>query len=100
MTRYVTGVIRSFADKRTVAIFRGERARGVGAEVLRSVRRKLEMIHAATRIEDLAVPPGNRLEKLKGRRAGQWSVRVNDQWRVCFAWDGNDAHDVEFVDYH
>lgn len=100
MTRYVTQVIRSFADKRTAAIFRGERPRGIEGAAARSTKRKLDMLHAAVRIEDMARPPGNRLEKLKGDRAGQWSIRVNEQWRICFAWDGRDAHEVEFVDYH
>ena len=58
------------------------------------------MLDAATSLEDLRVPPANRLEKLKGRRAGQWSIRVNDQWRLCFRWRDGDAHDVELVDYH
>jgi proteic killer suppression protein len=58
------------------------------------------MLDAATRIEDLRVPPGNRLEKLRGHRAGQWSVRVNDQWRLCFTWADGEAHLVELVDYH
>lgn len=62
--------------------------------------RKLDQIDASVRIEDLMAPPGNRLEKLKGDRAGQWSVRINDQWRICFRWDNGDAWDVEIVDYH
>lgn len=62
--------------------------------------RKLRMLDAATSLEDLRVPPANRLEKLKGGRAGQWSIRVNDQWRLCFRWRDGDAHDVELVDYH
>ena len=93
-------MIRSFADKRTVAIFREERTRGISDGVARSAKRKLDLLHAAVRLEDLSRPPGNRLEKLKGDRAGQWSIRVNEQWRICFLWDGRDAHDVEFVDYH
>lgn len=93
-------MIRNFADKRTVAIFRQDRVRGVSDVVARSAKRKLDLLHAAVRIEDLLSPPGNRLEKLKGDRAGQWSIRVNDQWRICFVWGGRDAHDVEFIDYH
>ncbi len=93
-------MIRSFADKRTVAVFRGERARGIGEGVARAAKRKLDLLHAAARAEDLSAPPGNRLEKLKGDRSGQWSVRVNDQWRICFRWDGREVHDVELVDYH
>lgn len=93
-------MIRSFADKRTVAVFREERIRGVSDAVARVAKRKLDLLHAAARLEDLSKPPGNRLEKLKGDRAGQWSIRVNEQWRICFRWDGRDAHDVEFADYH
>lgn len=62
--------------------------------------RKLVALDAAEALEDLRIPAGNRLEKLKGRRAGQYSIRVNDQWRVCFGWKDGDAHDVEIVDYH
>lgn len=63
-------------------------------------RRKLLMLHAATTIQDLKTPPGNRLEKLSGSRKGEWSIRVNDQYRICFEWDGTDAKAVEMVDYH
>ena len=66
----------------------------------RTGRRKLLYLHAALRLEDLRVPPGNQLELLKGKRAGTHSIRINDQWRVCFVWRGGDAHDVEIVDYH
>ena len=66
----------------------------------RVARRKLLMLAQARRIEELRSPPRNRLEKLKGNRAGQWSIRINDQWRICFRWQGGDAHDVEIVDYH
>lgn len=62
--------------------------------------RKLLILDAAERLDDLRVPPGNRLEKLRGDRAGQHSIRVNDQWRICFRWEGSDAHDVDIVDYH
>ena len=71
------------------------------SEALRRIGlRKLLMLDAATRLDDLRVPPANRLEKLAGRRAGQYSIRVNDQWRVCFRWSEGDAYDVEIVDYH
>ena len=66
----------------------------------RSAKRKLDLLHAAVRVEDLLSPPGNRLEKLRGDRAGQWSIRVNDQWRICFRWDGRNAQDVVLADYH
>lgn len=68
--------------------------------IQRAVLRKLELIHAAADVEDLRIPPGNRLEQLKGDRKGQHSVRVNDQWRICFVWRDGGAHDVELVDYH
>ena len=104
--RYIThtvilrAVIRSFKDKRTEAIFRGRRARGLPIETQQRARRKLRMIEAATIIDDLRIPPSNRLEKLKGDRRGQHSIRINDQWRICFAWNDNYASDVEIVDYH
>jgi toxin HigB-1 len=91
-------VIRGFRDKATEELFRGgspRRLRAIASVALR----KLDMIDAAGRVEDLRAPPGNRLEKLRGDREGQWSIRVNDQWRVCFRWDEG-AHDVEIVDYH
>ena len=70
------------------------------ADIQRTVRRKLLQLHAAVAVRDMAVPPGNRLEALKGNRAGEHSVRVNDQWRICFRWQGSDAYNVEIVDYH
>ena len=70
------------------------------ASVARIALRKLDMLAAATMVETLRVPPGNRLEQLHGDRKGQWSIRINDQWRVCFRWIGTDAADVEIVDYH
>lgn len=93
-------MIRSFSDANTEAIFGQRRVRSVGPAVARAALRKLLMLHAASRIEDLRVPPGNRLEALKGRRAGQWSIRVNDQWRLCFRWESDGAHAVELTDYH
>ena len=74
--------------------------RRLGADVQRTALRKLRQLDAAVRLEDLRIPPGNQLEKLRGGRAGQHSIRVNDQWRICFRWSGSDAHDVEIVDYH
>ena len=70
------------------------------ASIARVALRKLDMLAAATTVETLRVPPGNRLEQLRGNRAGQWSVRINDQWRVCFSWSGTNAENVEIVDYH
>jgi proteic killer suppression protein len=96
-------VIRSFADKLTADLFYGEstaRSRRVPRDVLRAVARKLAQLDAAVRLEDLRVPPGNRLESLKGERAGFHSIRVNDQWRILFRWKPDGAHDVQFIDYH
>lgn len=92
------GVIRSFADRDTERLFDDEAVRRFGA-IERVARRKLQLLNAAARLEDLRVPPGNRLEALKGNRGGQHSIRINDQWRVCFKWSDG-AHDVEIVDYH
>jgi proteic killer suppression protein len=93
-------VIKTFADKRTEALFVTGRAPRVPPEVARRAVRKLEAVDAATRLDDLRVPPGNRLEALRGDRRGQHSIRVNDQWRVCFRFTDGDAYDVEFCDYH
>jgi proteic killer suppression protein len=93
-------MIRSFADKRTAAIFEGLEVRKLPKPLQDAARRKLRLIDAIVRLDALRVPPGNRLEALKGDRAGQWSVRINDQWRICFRWRDNDAWNVEIVDYH
>jgi proteic killer suppression protein len=93
-------VIRSFADRATERLFARESPRRYPADLQRVMLRKLVLIDAAERLEDLRVPPGNRVENLQGDRAGQHSIRVNDQWRVCFRWDGADAYDVELLDYH
>jgi len=91
--------IRSFRCADTQALFTLERvARFVNIE--RPALRKLKQLDLARRIEDMRVPPGNRLEQLRGSRAGQWSIRVNDQFRICFQWTGSDAEGVEIVDYH
>ena len=93
-------MIKSFADRDTERLFDREPVRRFPPDVLRTMLRKLGALDAAEALGDLRVPPGNRLEKLKGRRSGQYSIRVNDQWRVCFSWKNGDAHDVEIVDYH
>lgn len=93
-------MIQSFADKPTAAIFEGYEVRKLPKIIQATARRKLKLIDSAATLESLRVPPGNRLEPLKGRRAGQWSIRIDDQWRVCFKWDGGHAFDVEIVDYH
>ncbi len=93
-------MIRSFADRRTEAIWNGRRPRGIARDLAERTLQKLLLLHVAQSIQELRVPPGNRLEALVGDRAGQWSIRVNRQWRLCFAFMGGDAYDVELVDYH
>jgi toxin HigB-1 len=93
-------VIRSFVDRETERLFARIRSRRFPAELQRVMLRKLVQLDAVERLQDLRIPPGNRLEALKGDRAGQHSIRVNDQWRVCFRWADGDAFDVEIVDYH
>jgi proteic killer suppression protein len=93
-------VIRSFADAETERVFRRLASKRLSAEVQRVAYRKLVVIDAAESLNDLRIPPGNRLEKLKGNREGQHSIRVNEQWRICFRWKDGDAYDVEVADYH
>ncbi len=93
-------MIESFKDTKTAAIFQGLEVRGLPREIQGTARRKLKMIDAAPTVTTLRVPPGNRLEALKGERRGQWSIRINDQWRICFKWKDGNALDVEVVDYH
>jgi len=93
-------VIKSFADRDTERLFSREPVRRFPADLLRTMLRKLIALDAAEALADLRVPPGNRLEKLRGRRSGQYSIRINDQWRICFGWKDGDANDVEIVDYH
>ncbi len=99
-TRYIHTVIKSFHDKVTVALFRGLTPKGVGSDVVRRAKMKLDLLEAAATLDFLRSPPGNRLEALRGDRTGQHSIRVNDQWRLCFTWRDGDAYDVEFCDYH
>jgi proteic killer suppression protein len=93
-------VIRSFRDRRTEAVFNGEQPKGFPADLLTVARRKLRYLNAAAELADLRSPPGNRLEALAGDRTGQHSIRVNDQFRVCFVWTNRGPADVEIVDYH
>lgn len=93
-------MIRSFRDRETERVFLRERSRKLGSDVQRAALRKLVMVDAAASLEDLGVPPENRLEKLPGDRTGQYSIRINDQWRICFRWEEGNAHDVEITDYH
>lgn len=93
-------MIESFASDETEKIFRGQVSKKFPKDIQRTARRKLIYLDDAEDLPDLLAPPGNRLEKLKGDRAGQHSIRINDQWRICFNWSGNQAKDVEIVDYH
>ncbi len=93
-------MIKSFADKRTAAIFAGYAVRDLPLQIQRRARAKLLVVDAAKQIDDLRVPPGNRLEMLQGGRQDQHSIRINDQWRICFVWRDGEAWDVEIVDYH
>jgi proteic killer suppression protein len=95
-----TFMIKSFKNDETEAAFEGEIRKGFPADLLKIKRRKLQMTAAASVLTDLKVPPGNRLEALKGDRKGQHSIRVNDQFRICFIWTDEGARDVEFTDYH
>lgn len=93
-------MIKTFRDKDTERIFKRQRVRRLALSVQKLVQRKLDLIDGAGLIDDLRVPPGNRLEELSGNRKGQYSIRVNDQWRICFRWKSGQATDVEIVDYH
>ena len=93
-------MIHNFKSKDARAIWEGNFAKGLPNEIQNVARRKLRMLNAARQLDDLRIPPANRLEALKGERKGQHSIRVNDQWRVCFTWTGSGAKDVEIVDYH
>ena len=93
-------MLQSFADKDTERVWRRERSRRLDATVQRAALRKLLILDAAETLGDLRVPPGNRLERLAGDRTGQYSIRVNDQWRICFRWSAAGADDVEIIAYH
>ncbi len=93
-------MIKSFADRQTQQLYLTGKARRVPPDVAKRAGRKMEQANAAARIEDLKVPPGNRLHALAGDREGQFSISVNDQWRICFRFEDGDAFDVEFCDYH
>ena len=93
-------MIRSFATRETQAIANRMPVRRLPADIQRVALRKLRMLNQARVLQDLRVPPGNRLEALEGERDGQHSIRINDQWRICFRWEDGDTHDVEIVDYH
>lgn len=93
-------MIKSFKDAETQKIYRRERSRKLPPDIQQVALRKLRMINNATNLNDLRVPPANRLEKLSGDREGQHSIRINNQWRICFEWHDSDAFNVEITDYH
>jgi proteic killer suppression protein len=93
-------MIQSFKDKEAERIFRRQRSRKLPPDLHQIALRKLRMLNRAVTINDLRVPPANRLEKLKGDRVGQYSIRINDRWRICFEWRDGDVYQVEIVDYH
>ena len=93
-------MIKSFADKEAEKVFKRQFSRKLPADLQRIARRKLEVLEAAEQVQDLRIPPANRLEKLSGNREGQYSIRINQQWRICFEWREQDAYNVEIVDYH
>ena len=93
-------MIRSCRDKETERLFQRESIKKISPPVQRLALRKLLLLDVAASLQDLRVPPGNRLEKLSGDRYGQYSIRVNDQWRICFRWEDGGAYDVEITDYH
>jgi proteic killer suppression protein len=98
--RYHLSVIRSFASRETERLFRRQFSRKLPHDIQHRARVKLELLDAAERLSDLRIPPSNRLEKLYGDREGQHSIRINDQWRICFVWHERDAYQVEIADYH
>lgn len=93
-------MIENFADPETEKVFQGIVSKKLPREIQKTARRKLLYLHDAENLQDLLAPPGNRLEKLQGDRAGQHSIRINDQWRICFQWHQGRAREVEIVDYH
>jgi len=93
-------VIKTFANKETAALFADERVRSLPHDIRQAARRKLAQVHHVGNLEALRVPPGNRLERLSGDRSNQWSIRINNQWRICFKFEDGNAFEVEVVDYH
>ena len=100
MTGYAFDVIKTFADKHTQQLYLTGKSKRLPADVIGRGVRRLEYIDLATGLDDLKVPPSNRLHVLKGDRAGQHAISINDQWRICFRWEDGDAYDVEITDYH
>jgi toxin HigB-1 len=100
VTRYIFLVIKTFADKRSKDLYDTGRANRFPSDIAGRAARKLEYVDLATQIDDLKVPPGNRLHALESDRKGQYSISINDQWCICFRFEDGDAHDVEVTDYH
>lgn len=100
MTDYGIAVIKTIADKHTQELFEKGQSKRLPADLLKRAIRRLEYVDLAVRLDDLKVPPSNRLHALKGDRAGQHSISINDQWRICFRFADGDAYDVEITDYH
>lgn len=100
MTDYIQGMIKTFANKETQQVFVNGKSKRLLPDLIRRAIRRLEYIHWATNINDLRVPPSNRLHALKGNREGQYSISINNQWRICFRFIDGDAFDVEITDYH
>jgi len=92
--------VEKFKDKLTKQIFDGEVVKGISPDIIRRAEIKLTMVEAATELRELAAPPSNHLEKLRGDREDQWSIRVNDKYRICFYWRNSKACEIEFTDYH
>ena len=93
-------MIESFGDSDTENIYRGFKVRSLPSDIQERARRKLRMLNQARIVQDLLVPPGNRLEQLRGGLAGYWSIRINQQWRITFRWEDDRKHDVKIIDYH
>lgn len=93
-------MIKTFANKETAAVFARKPVRCFGAELQRAAQAKLALLNRVSDVEELRIPPGNRLEKLAGDRDGQWSIRINNQWRICFEWRDGNAWQAEIADYH
>lgn len=93
-------MILSFKNKDTENVFNGFRVKSLSVEVAKAAYRKLWLLDAVESVDDLRIPPSNHLEKLQGKRKGQYSIRINIQWRICFTWKDGNAYDVEIVDYH
>lgn len=93
-------MIRSFASRETEFFFENRKSKSLPADIQRVALRKMAQLHAVTELNQLAIPPGNRLESLKGNFKGKYSIRINDQWRICFRWKADGPHQVEIIDYH